>query len=319
MTHPSPKSWFEKLGVKFFPNVLMHNRFEKLPLKIHWRRIYVLPTKPGVFFGLVCFLMLIASLNFNNNMGLMMTFLLVGVAQVALHRVFFNLRNLRLEKASVKPVFAGETAEFLIHLSSEEKKFDLVVSQTEVSDSIFELGFSKNQCFRIEKETEKRGWMPLGRYKVSTSFPFGLFVSWIWTQTDVKALVYPKPETPLPRFPHNSGGEGEAEVVLKGEEFHGLKPYQTGDSMRLIAWKRTAQTNELISREFEQQLGQKMIFDFSQINLAHIEAKISRLTAWVIAAQQQGLEYSLVLPEFDSGYGNTMEHYEKCLKALALY
>ena len=319
MTQPLPKSRWERIGLKLFPNLLMHGKFEKLPLKIHWRRIFIFPTKPGLFFGLVCFLMLMASLNFNNNMGLMMTFLLVGMAQVALHRVFFNLRNLEINEITVKPVFVDEDAEFLVHIQSEEDKFDLVLDHGDSTYSIFELETEKGQNFLTKKLADKRGWMPMGRYKVSTRFPFGLFVSWIWTQSEVKALVYPKPESPLPSFPLNTGGEGDSEVIMKGEEFHGLKPYQTGDSMKLIAWKRTAQVDEPISREFEQQLGQRMVFDFAKIRLPHLEDKISRLTAWVLASHQNGQEYRLLLPGYDSGFGNTVEHSKDCLKALALH
>ena len=89
--------------------------------------------------------------------------------------------------------------------------------------------------------------------------------------------------------------------------------------MRLIAWKRTAQTGELISREFQQTQGEKLLLDFSQITLNDIEMKLSRLTAWVIQANQQQRDYCLKLPHFNSGYGYSDKHYLSCLKALALF
>ena len=57
---------------------------ESLPVRFNWRRIYVLPSKPGLFFSLIWFVMLMAALNFNNNMGLMLVFMLFGMAQVML-------------------------------------------------------------------------------------------------------------------------------------------------------------------------------------------------------------------------------------------
>ena len=93
--------WLRRL----FPNLMLHRKVEGLPLQINWRRIFILPTKPGLFFGFIAGLMLVASLNFNNNMGLMMTFLLFGLAQVALHQVFFNIRNLSIDH--VTPLSTG--------------------------------------------------------------------------------------------------------------------------------------------------------------------------------------------------------------------
>ena len=90
------KSRLQKLLHRLFPNVLLHRKVEALPLTINWRRIFILPTKPGLFFAFIALLMLIASLNFNNNMGLMLTFLLFGLAQVALHQVFSTSETLPL-------------------------------------------------------------------------------------------------------------------------------------------------------------------------------------------------------------------------------
>lgn len=249
----------------------------------------------------------------------MMTFLLVGMAQVALYRVFFNLNNLSIDEITVKPVFVGEQAEFHVHLSSMEDKMDLKLSQEISSDTLFELQ-AEDSCHLVSlKETNHRGWMPMDRYKISTSYPFGLFVSWVWSNSEVNCLVYPRPEASPPPLPTESQNEGESQVILQGEDFHGLKPFQPGDPMRLIAWKRTAQLDELVSREFQHNHGEKLLLDMSKIHLPHLEDKISRLTAWVIKAHQLNLEYRLILPEFDSGYGYSLQHHQECLKALALY
>jgi uncharacterized protein (DUF58 family) len=307
------------IGEKLFPNLMLHKNKEKLPLTINWRRIFILPTKPGLFFGFVTLLMLIASLNFNNNMGLMMTFLLFGLAQVALYRVFFNLRNLTIDHITSKPVFLGETAVFNLHLSSKESKYDLCISNTLKNNCLTELPANKTTAVYCECKTKNRGWLEAGKVKIRTSYPFGLFFSWIWTHLDARCLVYPMPEQSSPPFPRHDQSEGHTNVIMHGEDFHGLKPFQSGDSMRLIAWKRTAQTGELISREFQQTQGEKLLLDFSKVQLPDTELKLSRLTSWVLQAYSQQLDYCLKLPQFDSGYGYSNKHHLSCLKALALY
>lgn len=309
----------EKLLNKFAPNLMLHKKAEPLPLKINWRRVFILPTKPGLFFGFIAFLMLIASLNFNNNMGLMLTFLLVGLAQVALYRVFFNVRSLIVNYVTVQPVFLGQKACYMVHISADENKYDICIKNKTEHNCLTELPADKQLSIPCYRETQHRGWLACGKIKLLSSYPFGLFYAWVWIRIDTKCLVYPTPEPQPPDFPLNQLDEGETSVIKHGEDFHGLKPFQSGDSMRLIAWKRTAQTGELISREFQQSQGKKLLLDFSQVPLQDIEQKLSRLTAWVLKAYQQQIDYCLKLPNFNSGFGYSTQHHLSCLKALALY
>ncbi len=313
----------QKLLHRLFPNLMLHKKAEGLPLQINWRRIFILPTKPGLFFGFIASLMLVASLNFNNNMGLMMTFLLFGLAQVALHQVFFNIRNLTIDHVSAKPVFMGENATFVVHFKAEEAKYDLCVNHVDSphrqGDRLVELPAEELKSLEYHRPTQQRGWMSLGKIRVFSSYPFGLFYAWIWTTIDSACLVYPMPEKSPPPLPTQSQSDGEANLVKKGEEFHGVKPFQSGDAKNLIAWKRTAQTGELISREFQQTVGHKLLLDYTLVNVSGVEAKLSRLTAWVILAHQQQLDYCLKLPKFNSGFAHSSKHHLKCLKALALF
>lgn len=308
---------------QFFPNLMLHRKSEGLPLTIYWRRIFILPTKPGLFFGFIATLMLIASLNFNNNMGLMMTFLLFGLAQVSLHQVFFNIRNLTIDHVSVKPVFLGQKATFMVHFKSKENKYDICInhadSKHDSKNTLVELKAEEIKSIAYERQTTQRGWFPLGKIRVFSSYPFGLFYAWIWTKIDNRCLVYPQPEDSPPPLPLHANSDGEMTVIKQGEEFHGLKPFQPGDAKNLIAWKRTAQTGELISREFQQTFGEKLLLDFNQVNLSDNESKLSRLTAWVQIAHQKQLDFCLKLPHFDSGYDHSSQHYLRCLKELALF
>jgi len=304
---------------KVFPNLLMVKKTESIPLKIKWRRIYILPTKPGLFFGVVCVLMLVASLNFNNNLGLILTFLLVGMAQVAMHRVFFNLKDLKIHSVKSSPVFAGGTAKFDIHLESEQEKYDLELTQGKEADSILVLSAEKKKSFILNKPANQRGWLSMDRIKISTSYPFGLFRAWVWTHFEKKCLVYPKPEVKPPAFPQQINYGEKSSHRLQGEDFHGLKPYHPGDSKRLIAWKRTAQTGELVSREFETLSGDQLIFDYSHIQGLDKESRVSRLTAWVMDAHKKNAQFKLVLPTLETGFDSSKDHYYMCLKALALF
>lgn len=313
------QEFVEKILQKFAPNLMLHKKPEPLPLKINWRRVFIFPTKPGLFFGFVTLIMLIASLNFNNNMGLMMTFLLFGLAQVAMYRVFFNVKDLIVHHVTVQPVFMGQNSEFKVHIKSKESKYDLCIKNESSENCLVELPAEQQMPILVRLKTTQRGWQKCGKVRIASSYPFGLFFSWIYTNLEARCLVYPEPELSVPPLPNHSQSEGKASVVFDGQEFHGLKPFQSGDSLRMIAWKRTAQTGELISREFQQTQGEKLLLDFSQVRLQDTEMKLSRLTAWVVLAHEQHVEYCLKLPDYNSEYGISINHYQRCLKALALF
>ncbi len=313
------ESFLEKVLKKFAPNLMLHRKPEDLPLLVNWRRVFIFPTKPGLFFGFITLLMLIASLNFNNNMGLMMTFLLFGLAQVAMYRVFFNMKGLTIHHVNAKPVFLGELSEYKVYLQSGETKYDLCIRNDTTEKCLVELPAEKQKSLSVYLETKKRGWQKCGKVRVASAYPFGLFFAWIYTNFDSRCLVYPTPENSPPPLPMHAQDEGKTNVIFDGEEFHGLKPFQSGDSMRMIAWKRTAQTGELVSREFQYTQGEKLLLDFSQISMSDTERKLSRLTAWVLLAYKQQIDYCLKLPEYNSGFGYSLDHHLGCLKALALY
>ena len=80
------------------------------------RRIYILPTRFGATFGLVVFAMLLGSLNYGASLGFALTFLLAGVALVAMHHCHNNLLGIEVRVLAAPPVFAGERAEFPIEI-----------------------------------------------------------------------------------------------------------------------------------------------------------------------------------------------------------
>lgn len=290
---------------------------EPLPVVFGWRRIYVLPSKPGVFFSVIWLVMMMAGLNFNNNMSLMLVFLLFGLAQVALYRTFFNLRNLCIEHISAKPVFLGKAINLEITLAAEDQKYQIQASHDKsVAVTDIENHTSK---ISLSIESSQRGWNAIPRVKFFTRYPFGFFTVWAYCIPKVSVLVYPKPEKPVPQFPDHGGPDGDKTNLFKGDELSGIKTYQQGDPIRDIAWKKSAQSNQIWVKQFNQLQGKNLLFDFNQMHTGNLEFKLSRITAWVLAAEAQQADYQVLLPGFDSGMSSGDLHKNMCLKALALY
>lgn len=290
---------------------------EKLPVVFDWRRIYVLPSKPGLFFAVIWFLMMLAGLNFNNNMSLMLVFLLFGLAQVALHQTFFNIRNLHLEQVNAEPTFLGDNITLQIQISADHEKWR-IKTENELSTDITDINQEVSQLKSLI-QSNHRGWQDVDRIKFLTRYPLGLFTCWVYCQPQSQVLVYPKPEKPTPDFPNHGGRDGEKSTPIKGEELSSIRAYQQGDPIRDIAWKKTAQSDQTWVKEFHQTQGKHLLFDLSQMFMSNLEVKLSRITAWIIEAERNGDEYQVLLPGFDSGMNSGDSHKHQCLKALALY
>ena len=82
------------------------------------RRIYILPTGQGVAFGLMMFVMLLGAMNYNNSLGLAVTFLLGGLIIVAMHHCHRNLSGLTLRDGGDEPAFAGGRVRFAVMLAN---------------------------------------------------------------------------------------------------------------------------------------------------------------------------------------------------------
>jgi len=170
----------------------------------------------------------------------------------------------------------------------------------------------------IDLPTSQRGWLPIGRIRVFTRHPLGLFRIWSWIHPDRRVLVYPAPEASAPALPRSSEAGGQRNRRGPGEEPHSLREYRVGDPLRLVAWKRSARTGHLMVREFETPVGGDVQLDWARVAELPYEARIRRLSRWVLDAEREGLRYTLLVPGTRLGPASGSDHLHACLRALAL-
>lgn len=107
---------------------------------------------------------------------------------------------------------------------------------------------------RVDLFPRRRGRLTLNAVGVYTSFPFGLIRKSVTFSIPQETLVHPPvlPVRPgvlrrlLSRAPV---GQGSERAPGFGDEFFGLREYVPGDSLRRIAWKRSARTGDLVVRQ----------------------------------------------------------------------
>ena len=81
---------------------------EHLPVRLQRNRIYVLPTRTGLFFGLLLGTMGLGALNFNNNPALLLALLLAGAAQASLIAAHMLLSGAAVDAGASDPGPARE-------------------------------------------------------------------------------------------------------------------------------------------------------------------------------------------------------------------
>lgn len=287
------------------------------------RRLYILPTSQGLVFGITVFVMLMASMNYSNSMGFMLTFTLASLAVVAMNATHSNLLELELAAGRAAPVFAGETARFLVQVRNAGRRARTGVSLGAEADErtvTNDIPAVSHSVAPVPLAATRRGWLPLGRLSVETTYPLGLFRAWSWVYMPLRVLVYPTPAIEAPPLPKPLGGQGQSRPTDEGEDdFSGLRGYQPGDSPRRIAWKTSARAQELLTKRFTGTGEETRWLSWDELAGMQDERRLSVLCRWVLLCHATGGAYGLKLPGVEIAPAGGEEQRDRCLEALALH
>ncbi len=291
---------------------------EGLPIRLHRRRIYVLPSMFGIVFAILLLVMQLGALNYANNSALLLTSLLMAAAWMSLFTGFRTLAGLELIAVHAHECHADSTVSIRCRFSRSTRSRPSLRIRWAGLDRAFSIPAHTNAEIDIDVPTRQRGWMRPGRLKLWTDQPLGLFVIWSWLNPELSVLVYPAVEVSPPPLPLGGRSAGERTARGDGDEYSGLRDYRNGDPQRQIAWKASARHDSLLVRESERLIHEDLHFDYAALRDLNHEARISRLTAWVVQAAAVQLSFRLEIPGQLIGPGYDEVHRHACLRALAL-
>jgi uncharacterized protein (DUF58 family) len=293
------------------------------------RRVYVLPTSAGLGFALLLLVLLVGSINYNLGLGFALTFLAGACAVVDIVFTWRNLAHLRVSSGRAAEVFAGEEAQFELHLANRggHDRFAVWVDFADAGQErhVTDVAAGAGATVRLAAASTQRGWLPAPRVRLSTRFPLGLFRAWAYFAPDSRALVYPFPEREAAPFP-SAGSDGATGAGNGGhDDFAGVRSYQPGDPMRHLAWRQIARLDpadggQLSTKRFDGGAADELVLDFDLLPAGlDSELKLSRMTRWVLEAELRALPYAFRLgaTRFEAALGAA--HRAACLRALALY
>jgi uncharacterized protein (DUF58 family) len=299
-------------------------------LTLTQRNVYILPTAAGWMFGATLLILLVASINYQLNLGYLLTFLLAGAGVVSMHVTHNTLRGLQLHLRTGEPRFAGEPAQVEAVLSSDAARSRHGVGlrvATAAADAwtwvdVPPLG---QASARLSFVPARRGRHRVPTITIETRFPLGLFRAWSIWRPAAQVLVYPGPErpaVPLPAARPVPGGPSRSRSSAGGE-LEGVRGYRRGDPLKLVVWKKAAQAlasgGELVTRDTSSSSATELWLDWQHAAAADPEQRLSRLTAWVLTVERQGARYALALPGRQLPPASGEAHRRECLEALATW
>ena len=324
------------------PVTWLQRRFQRwwqarLPLRdsmlLTQRNVYILPTRAGFMLGATLLVLLVASINYQLNLGYLLTFLLAGSALVGMHLCHGTLRGLALHLLPCSSSFAGTSASISVRLVNQRRqvRHGIGLSVLGLRHWVWtDVPAQGSSTVQVAFQPGHRGLHPIPSLTAETRFPLGTFRVWTVWRPAATVLVYPAPELlapPLPPGEPRSGGAQQMQQARSSAEYDGVRAYQRGDPLKLVVWKKAAKTGELVSRDTHQAQRYELWLDLAHTgvpgliagNGPPLERALSRLCAWVLQADKQAIDYGLRLGPQEIRPASGEVQRRRCLEALAVY
>lgn len=325
------KNWFkDKFNqwlVQRIPRSLEHN--------LSNRNVFIFPTKFGFSYLFFVVLLFLLATNYQNNLIMMLSYLLASLFISAMLHSFYNLSGLKLIAQQEAHGFAQSTLYLPIQLISEKKRVALTFSFDDQAVAFLtKINIKKKESEKFDVlvpfQAKSRGILQSGRIKVASEYSLGLFIC--WTRLDFSSLfiVYPQKKTiKLNQVTHIIEPENNdvAVNIGDGNDFYQLKSYHYGDPLSQVSWKHVAKGQGWLIKTQQQPQSKQQWLRLADMPTADIEQKLSHLCYLVQEYSKQNVFFALDLTV--NGQKNTQQghiqisanngnkHCQQCLRALA--
>lgn len=298
----------------------------------------IYPTRFGLAYIFVILLIFLLGTNYQNNIILLLSYLLTSLFITVMFHSFYNFSSLRFYSNPVQKGYAGSSFKFPVQIIAAKSHFDLNLSFSDAnlgSDLV-----RLNQCqegthtIALSFIPTQRGKQKLGRVTVFSEYSLGIFKSKTVLDFDHQAIVYPKPKPLISgQFQlspqQTSTDEDEGSIAINEntgtDDFSELKTFVQGESRARTAWKQLAKGQGHFSKHYQANQGKLQWLNLSDMPGNNVEQRLCYLSFLIndltVTNQTFGLclsanrndPLSTIAP--DSG----QQHQVSCLTALALY
>ncbi len=291
-------------------------------------KIRIRPNKIGFGFIALSIAMLLAAINYGNNLVFFISFLLLALMGNSAWQTRRHLKSCQIQPLSPPPRFDGEAGAWPVQIESSLNNPSIhiqAINQNGEAEPLT-LNLTAGRTERVELPLPP---MPRGRYAtpdvvLSTRYPIGLWTAETrWASLPHWQWVYPKPvgEAPLPANVLPAHAEN-ADVSLQSgdDQFDHLRTYVPGDALSRIAFKHYARSGQLVTQHWHssEAIHDEIILDYSQLS-GNTEMRLQQLTRWILSLAADHRAFTLKLPGESDRHGADSTHVTHCLEALTLF
>lgn len=295
-------------------------------MAIDHRHCSLRPNRIGLAFIVLAIAMLLAAINYGNNLVFFISFLLISLMGNSAWQTRRQLNGCRIQTQAIPASFAGDTGIWPVVLTSTLNNPALTIL---VRDGGMEAALNRSvmagsptRC-TLPLAPRIRGRHPAPDIQIGTNYPIGLWTARCRVSSpECPRWVYPQPRGhhPLPPAPNASEGAKPQRRIDDETEFDHLRPYVPGDPFNRLAFKQWAKTGLLVTqhREADSKMSGKYIIDYNDVP-GGIETRLEQMALWIENLSQRRLSFTLRLPGHGDRVGKGDRHRQACLEALAVF
>jgi uncharacterized protein (DUF58 family) len=342
------------------PNDYAHRaiRFESLERAVTKPTVPVLSMWPGIFlrwfyrhrslrltseglrFVLITLAVGIAALNTGNNLLYLLLAMMLALIVVSGLLSERCLKGLTIQRRLPPHVFAGEAATVALRVTNQKRHFpsfslrinDVVLGASECAAThLLYLPPQGSIVHSYRLVFPTRGQFRVEATRISTRFPFGLFVKIASLPNHTEIVAYPAPK-PLPQAILDAletiGHDREASRRGAGSGLYNLRDYHLGDDSRSVHWKTSARQARLVVRETEADDQRQVtlalatqapigVSALTQATTEDFERGIILTASLAAHFQRQGFAMRLVVGDEELPLGSGQGHFYRMLRLLA--
>lgn len=294
--------------------------------RLSHQKIFILPSRFGVWFLVLCALLFVLGTNYQNNvMKLLCTFLL-SLFLLHLFSSYINFSRLKISALGAPHCFEGALGNAHINIGFQRKR-----AQGIVHVSWWKIPSPKVISVHLLNEENEvlipfyamqRGIHSLSRLTLRCDYPLGLFKCWTHLDLAQQVTVFPQPQTCnvcLMDY-NNSAYSLDASVTQAGnEDLSGLRDFTHSDPLSKVAWKQAAKNNQWVVKTFEETSSQSGYLSLASSSAKQREHQLSELCYQILELSKKDVSFGLSLPSIDIDPDKGDKHKFKCLHALAAY